>query len=129
MTEEKQQRKSFPLRLEKDLMEKLKKLADANRRPITTEIIIAIEQYIDNERIEQEKTRAIQTASQMTLDELCTEKIFIVLDKDDIETQYKYSNFPGVYETDTMLPDLKVKKGYTVITKEKYKKLTKETEE
>lgn len=120
---------AFPLRLEKDLMEKLKKLADANRRPITTEIIIAIEQYIDSERIEQEKTRAIQTASQMTLDELCTKKIFIVLDKDETETQYKYSNFPGVYETDTVFPDLKVKKGYTVITKEKYKKLTKETEE
>lgn len=122
MTGEK--RKSIPLRIEKELADKLKKIADANRRPFNTEIIIAIEQYIDNERIAQEKTRAIQTASQMTLDELCTEKIFITLDKDDTEVQYKYSNFPGVYETDTVLPDLKVKKGYTIVTKEKYKKLT-----
>ena len=101
----------------------MKKIADANRRPFNTEIIIAIEQYIDSERIAQEKTRAIQTASQMTL-ELCTEKVFTVLDKDGTEVQYKYSNFPGVYETDTVFPDLKVKKGYTVVTKEKYKKLT-----
>lgn len=122
MTEEK--RRSIMLRIEKSLADELKKIADAKRRPFNTEIIVAIEQYIDNERIAQEKTRAIQTASQMTLDELCTEKIFTVLDKDDIETQYKYSNFPGVYETDTMLPDLKVKKGYTIVTKEKYKKLT-----
>lgn len=107
----------------------MKKIADANRRPFNTEIIIAIEQYVYNECVAQEKTLAIQTASQMTLDELCTEKIFITLDKDGTEVQYKYSNFPGVYETDTVFPDLKVKKGYTVITKEKYKKLTKETEE
>lgn len=125
MTEEKQQqRRSILVRIEKSLADELKKIADEKRRPINTEIIVAIEQYIDSERIEQEKTRAIQTASQMTLDELCTERIFITLDKDDIETQYKYSNFPGVYETDTMLPDFKVKKGYTVVTKEKYKKLT-----
>lgn len=125
MTEEKQQqRRSILVRIEKSLADELKKIADEKRRPINTEIIVAIEQYIDSERIEQEKTRAIQTASQMTLDELCTEKIFITLDKDETETQYKYSNFPGVYETDTMLPDLKVKKGYTIVTKEKYKKLT-----
>lgn len=122
MTEEK--RRSIMLRIEKSLADELKKIADAKRRPFNTEIIVAIEQYIDNERIAQEKTRAIQTASQMTLDELCTEKIFTVLNKDDIETQYKYSNFPGVYETDTVFPDLKVEKGYTVVTKEKYKKLT-----
>lgn len=119
-----EERRSILVRIEKSLADELKKIADEKRRPINTEIIVAIEQYIDSERIEQEKTRAIQTASQMTLDELCTEKIFTVLDKDDIETQYKYSNFPGVYETDTMLPDLKVKKGYTIVTKEKYKKLT-----
>lgn len=122
MTEEK--RRSIMLRIEKSLADELKKIADAKRRPFNTEIIVAIEQYIDSERIEQEKTRAIQAASQMTLDELCTEKIFISLDKDDTEVQYKYSKFPGVYETDTVFPDLKVKKGYTVVTKEKYKKLT-----
>lgn len=125
MTEEKQQqRRSILVRIEKSLADELKKIADEKRRPINTEIIIAIEKYIYNECVAQEKTLAIQTASQMTLDELCTEKIFTVLDKDETETQYKYSNFPGVYETDTMLPDLKVKKGYTVVTKEKYKKLT-----
>ena len=124
MTEEKQQRRSILLRIDQKIVDELKKIADAKRRPINTEIIVAIEQYIDSERIEQEKTRAIQAASQMTLDELCTEKIFITLDKDGTEVQYKYSNFPGVYETDTVFPDLKVKKRYTVVTKEKYKKLT-----
>lgn len=124
MTEKQQQRRSILLRVDQKIADELKKIADEKRRPINTEIIIAIEQYIDSERIEQEKTIAIQTAAQMTLDELCTEKIFIVLDKDGTEVQYKYSNFPGVYETDTVFPDLKVKKGYTVVTKEKYKKLT-----
>lgn len=123
MTEKKQQRRSILLRIDQKIVDELKKIADAKRRPINTEVIVAIEQYIDSERIEQEKTRAIQAASQMTL-ELCTEKVFTVLDKDGTEVQYKYSNFPGVYETDTVFPDLKVKKGYTVVTKEKYKKLT-----
>lgn len=124
MTEKQQQRRSILLRIDQKIVDELKKIADAKRRPINTEIIVAIEQYIYNECVAQEKTLAIQAASQMTLDELCTEKIFITLDKDGTEVQYKYSNFPGVYETDTMLPDLKVKKGYTVVTKEKYKKLT-----
>lgn len=124
MTEEKQQRRSILLRIDQKIVDELKKIADAKRRPINTEVIVAIEQYIYNECVAQEKTLAIQAASQMTLDELCTEKVFTVLDKDETETQYKYSNFPGVYETDTVLPDLKVKKGYTIVTKEKYKKLT-----
>ena len=126
MVEEKQQRKSFPLRLEKDLMEKLKKLADVNRRPITTEIIIAIERYVEEERIEKEKTTAIQKAAQMTLDELCTEKIFVTGSNDE-ETLYKYINFPGVYEVSTNIPDSpEEKKSYRVVTKEEYKKIIKE---
>lgn len=111
---------TFPLRLEKDLMEKLKKLADANRRPITTEISIAIEQYIEEERLEREKTLAFKTAMQMNPDELCKVKIFAIAE-DDKEVVYEYSNFPGVYEVTTSTPDsLTLEKTYKVITNSQY---------
>ena len=122
-------RKVITLRLKEDLAERLKELADESRRPLNEEIEIAIFQYLENERIEAEKTRAIQVAAQMSLKDLCVEKTFVIF-KNDEEIRYSYSNFPGVYKVEVFNPNsLYNSYAYKVVTKKHYKELIKETEE
>lgn len=112
-------RKVITLRLKEDLAERLKELADESRRPLNEEIEIAIFQYLENERIEAEKTRAIQVAAQMSLKDLCVEKTFVL----NMETLYTYSNFPGVYKVETTDANLNSHYDYEVVTKKHYKEL------
>lgn len=112
-------RKVITLRLKEDLAERLKELADESRRPLNEEIEIAIFQYLENERIEAEKTRAIQVAAQMSLKDLCVEKTFVL----NMETLYTYSNFPGVYKVETTDANLNSHYNYEVVTKKHYKEL------
>ena len=118
-------RKVITLRLKEDLAERLKKLADENRRPLNEEIEIAIKSYLDSERLEKEKTKAIQVAAQMSLKDLCVEKTFVLV-KGNSETLYTYSNFPGVYKVETTDANLNSHYNYEVVTKKHYKELTKE---
>jgi len=48
----------FPLILPKDLFERIKTLARQNRRPITQEIIIAIEKHLADPGLPKEKEDA-----------------------------------------------------------------------
>lgn len=118
-------RKVITLRLKEDLAERLKKLADESRRPLNEEIEIAIKSYLDSERLEKEKTKAIQVAAQMSLKDLCVEKTFVLV-KGNSETLYTYSNFPGVYKVETTDANLNSHYNYEVVTKKHYKELTKE---
>lgn len=119
-------RKVITLRLKEDLAERLKELADESRRPLNEEIEIAIKSYLDSERLEREKTKAIQIAGQMSLKDLCVEKTFVL----NMETLYTYSNFPGVYKVEVFNPNsLSNHYTYEVVTKKHYKELIKETEE
>ena len=118
-------RKVITLRLKEDLAERLKELADESRRPLNEEIEIAIKSYLDSERLEREKTKAIQVAAQMSLKDLCVEKTFVL----NMETLYTYSNFPGVYKVETTDANLNSHYNYEVVTKKHYKELIKETEE
>lgn len=120
-------RKVITLRLKEDLAERLKKLADESRRPLNEEIEIAIFQYLENERLEKEKTKAIQVAAQMSLKDLCVEKTFVLV-KGYSETLYTYSNFPGVYKVETTDANLNSHYSYEVVTKKHYKELIKEEE-
>lgn len=112
-------RKVITLRLKEELAERLKKLADESRRPLNEEIEIAIKSYLDSERLEREKTKAIQIAGQMSLKDLCVEKTFVL----NMETLYTYSNFPGVYKVETTDANLNSHYNYEVVTKKHYKEL------
>lgn len=112
-------RKVITLRLKEDLAERLKELADESRRPLNEEIEIAIKSYLDSERLEREKTKAIQIAGQMSLKDLCVEKTFVL----NMETLYTYSNFPGVYKVETTDANLNSHYNYEVVTKKHYKEL------
>lgn len=112
-------RKVITLRLKEELAERLKELADESRRPLNEEIEIAIFQYLENERLEREKTKAIQIAGQMSLKDLCVEKTFVL----NMETLYTYSNFPGVYKVETTDANLNSHYNYEVVTKKHYKEL------
>lgn len=128
MSEYKGKRKVITLRLKEDLAERLKELADESRRPLNEEIEIAIKSYLDSERLEREKTKAIQIAGQMSLKDLCVEKTFVLFKKDE-EIQYSYSNFPGVYKVEIFNPNsLSNRYTYEVVTKKHYKELIKEEE-
>lgn len=121
-------RKVITLRLKEDLAERLKELADESRRPLNEEIEIAIKSYLDSERLEKEKTKAIQVAAQMSLKDLCVEKTFVIFKKDE-EIQYSYSNFPGVYKVEIFNPNsLSNSCTYEVVTKKHYEELIKEEE-
>lgn len=124
MSEYKGKRKVITLRLKEELAERLKKLADESRRPLNEEIEIAIKSYLDSERLEREKTKAIQIAGQMSLKDLCVEKTFVL----NMETLYTYSNFPGVYKVETTDANLNSHYNYEVVTKKHYKELIKEEE-
>lgn len=124
MSEYKGKRKVITLRLKEDLAERLKELADESHRPLNEEIEIAIFQYLENERLEREKTKAIQIAGQMSLKDLCVEKTFVL----NMETLYTYSNFPGVYKVETTDANLNSHYNYEVVTKKHYKELIKEEE-
>lgn len=124
MSEYKGKRKVITLRLKEDLAERLKELADESRRPLNEEIEIAIKSYLDRERLEREKTKAIQIAGQMSLKDLCVEKTFVL----NMETLYTYSNFPGVYKVETTDANLNSHYSYEVVTKKHYKELIKEGE-
>lgn len=117
-------RKVITLRLKEDLAERLKEVADESRRPLNEEIEIAIKSYLDSERLEREKTKAIQIAGQMSLKDLCVEKTFVL----NMETLYTYSNFPGVYKVETTDANLNSHYNYEVVTKKHYKELIKEGE-
>ena len=119
MSEYKGKRKVITLRLKEELAERLKKLADESRRPLNEEIEIAIKSYLDSERLEREKTKAIQIAGQMSLKDLCVEKTFVL----NMETLYTYSNFPGVYKVETTDANLNSHYNYEVVTKKHYKEL------
>lgn len=112
-------RKVITLRLKEDLAERLKEVADESRRPLNEEIEIAIKSYLDSERLEREKTKAIQIAGQMSLKDLCVEKTFVL----NMETLYTYSNFPGVYKVETTDANLNSHYNYEVVTKKHYKEL------
>lgn len=112
-------RKVITLRLKEDLAERLKELADESRRPLNEEIEIAIKSYLDSERLEREKTKAIQIAGQMSLKDLCVEETFVL----NMETLYTYSNFPGVYKVETTDANLNSHYNYEVVTKKHYKEL------
>lgn len=119
MSTYKGKRKVITLRLKEDLAERLKELADESRRPLNEEIEIAIKSYLDSERLEREKTKAIQIAGQMSLKDLCVEKTFVL----NMETLYTYSNFPGVYKVETTDANLNSHYNYEVVTKKHYKEL------
>ena len=119
MSEYKGKRKVITLRLKEELAERLKELADESRRPLNEEIEIAIKSYLDSERLEREKTKAIQIAGQMSLKDLCVEKTFVL----NMETLYTYSNFPGVYKVETTDANLNSHYNYEVVTKKHYKEL------
>lgn len=84
--------------------------------------------WLEDERLEDEKTEAINSAIGVPLDSLCQEKFFQTTEWGNYR-DYRYAGFPGVYKVEEIdrSTGITCDYAYELITNDRYKELIEES--